>query len=384
MGCVLDYGMAVVSIPKEVLMSTKLEQLAAAGQAVWLDYIQRSLITTGELEALIDEGLRGITSNPSIFKQAIAGSLDYDEELEDLVRESKTSDEIYEALVLKDIALAADLLRPVYDRTQGLDGYVSLEVNPRLAQDTEGTVAEARRFVSLLQRPNILIKVPATPAGVPAIRTLIGEGISINVTLIFSVAHYEGIADAYISGLEDRASARRDLHSVSSVASLFISRVDSMVDPVLEERGARDLFGKIALANTKVVYARFGEIFHGERWQRLAALGARVQRPLWASTSAKNPSYPDTLYVDSLIGPDTVNTLPPQTLAAVRDHTKVAQTLELGLAESRAQLARFAELGFDLDQFTEKLQEEGVDKFIQSFDSLMQTITDRRATLLTQ
>ena len=384
MGCVLDYGMAVVSIPKEVLMSTKLEQLAEAGQAVWLDYIQRSLITSGELEALIDEGLRGITSNPSIFQQAIAGSLDYDEELEDLVRESKTADEIYEALVLKDIALAADLLRPVYDRTQGLDGYVSLEVNPRLAQDTEGTVAEARRFVSLLQRPNILIKVPATPAGVPAIRTLIGEGISINVTLIFSVAHYEGIADAYISGLEDRASARRDLHSVSSVASLFISRVDSMVDPVLEERGARDLFGKIALANTKVVYARFGEIFHGERWQRLAALGARVQRPLWASTSAKNPSYPDTLYVDSLIGPDTVNTLPPQTLAAVRDHTRVAQTLELGLGESRAQLARFAELGFDLDQFTEKLQEEGVDKFIQSFDSLMQTITDRRATLLTQ
>jgi len=277
---------------------TKMHKLAEMGQAVWFDYIRRSFITSGELQTLIDDGLRGVTSNPSIFEKAIAGSTDYDEDLHRLVDEGQSVDEIYEALALDDIRRAADLLRPVYDRTGGADGYVSLEVSPTLAHDTEGTIAEARRLFTALGRPNVMIKVPATPAGIPAIETLIGEGININVTLMFSLAHYDAVAEAYISGLEKLDASGGDVSRVASVASFFVSRVDTAVDRALEaiggtgQRQGLPLRGKIAVANAKVAYARFRETFSGPRWEKLAAQGAQVQRPLWASTSTKNSLYP--------------------------------------------------------------------------------------------
>ncbi len=380
---------------------TNLQDLINLGQSIWLDYIRRSFITSGELQALIDRGVRGVTSNPTILEKAIVGSTDYDEDLRRLVDEGKSVEEIYEALVLDDIRRAADLLRPIYEQTDGADGFVSLEVNPALAHDTEGTVAEARRLFAALDRPNVLIKVPATPAGVPAIETLIGEGINVNVTLIFSLAHYEAVAEAYIAGLEKLAASGgpstdsgRDVSKVASVASFFVSRIDTAVDRILEETvratHASPLQGKIAIASAKVAYARFREIFSGPRWEKLAAQGARVQRPLWASTSTKNPLYPDTLYVDNLIGPDTVNTVPPATLQAFLNHGTVAPTLEAGLEEARAQLARLrsvapratAEPGVDLDAITQKLQDDGVAAFAKSFESLMASIAEKRDRLL--
>jgi transaldolase/glucose-6-phosphate isomerase len=364
---------------------TKLHQLAHLGQAIWLDYIRRSFITSGDLQALIDQGLRGITSNPTIFEKAIAGSADYDQDLRRLVDQARSVEEIYQALTLDDIRRAADLLHQVYQQTGGADGYVSLEVSPTLAYDTEGTIAEARRLFATLDRPNVMIKVPATPAGIPAVETLIGEGINVNVTLMFSLAHYEAVAEAYIAGLEKLAASRGDLSKVASVASFFISRVDSAVDLALEAIGTSEalaLQGQIAIANARMAYARFRQKFSGRRWDRLAAQGARVQRPLWASTSTKNPLYPDTLYVDNLIGPDTVNTVPPATLNAFRDHGTVAPTLEAGLGEARGQLAQLAEVGVDLDAITQKLQDDGVAAFAKSFQALMASIAQKRDQLL--
>jgi transaldolase/glucose-6-phosphate isomerase len=364
---------------------TKLHQLADLGQAIWLDYIRRSFITSGDLQALIDEGLRGITSNPTIFEKAIAGSADYDQDLRRLVDEGRSVEEIYQTMTLDDIRRAADLLHKVYEQTGGADGYVSLEVSPNLAYDTEGTIAEARRLFATLDRPNVMIKVPATPAGIPAIGTLISEGVNVNVTLMFWLAHYEAVAEAYIAGLGKLAASGGDLSKVASVASFFVSRVERAVDSALEAIGTSEalaLQGQIAIANARVAYARFREKFSGDRWDRLAAQGARVQRPLWASTSTKNPLYPDTLYVDSLIGPDTVNTVPPATLNAFRDHGTVAPTLEAGLGEARAQLARLAEVGVDLSVITQDLQDEGVTKFAQSFEALMASIAEKRDQLL--
>lgn len=360
----------------------KLNELHHLGQAIWFDYIRRSFITSGELQELVDQGVRGVTSNPSIFEQAIAGSADYDQDLRPLVEAGKSVEEIYEMLALDDIGRAADILRPLYDQTDGADGYVSLEVSPTLAHDTEGTIAEARRLFAALGRPNVLIKVPATPAGIPAIEKLIGEGININVTLIFSLAQYETVADAYLAGLEKLAAHGGDVGRVASVASFFVSRVDVVIDQALERIRARDLQGKIAIANAKLAYARFRELFAGERWARLAAQGARVQRPLWASTGTKDPAYPDTLYVDNLIGRDTVNTVPPATLQAFLDHGCVAATIETGLDEARDQLTRLAELGIDLDAVTQELLDQGVAQFAHSFESLMNSIAQRRQRLL--
>ena len=360
---------------------TRLDEMAGLGQAAWLDYIQRSLIESGELQAWIDKGLRGVTSNPSIFEKAITGSSDYDHDLEKWGTQAKSAYEIYETLVLEDIARAADVLRQVYDRTDGLDGYVSLEANPKLAHDTDATVAEVRRFASVLNRPNVMFKIPATPPGIPAIQTLIADGININITLIFSLAHYEAVAEAYISGLEKLVADGRDIHKVASVASVFVSRLDTAADRVLGERGDTALQGKIATANAKIIYARFRQILAGERWQRLAAEGARVQRVLWGSTSTKNPQYPDTLYVDGLIGPDTVNTVPPATLKLFLDHGTVASTVEVGLDEAREQLSRLAELGIDLDAITQKLQDDGVAAFTKAFESLIDSISDKIASV---
>jgi transaldolase len=318
-----------------------------------------------------------MTSNPTIFEKAIVGSDDYDEALLPLVEEGLALLAIYETLAMDDIRRAADLLRPVHNASNGADGYVSLEANPHLAHDTEGTLAEVRRLFNALDRPNVMIKVPATPEGIPAVETLIGEGINVNVTLIFAVDQYKDVALAYLSGLEKLIEAGGDPGEIASVASFFVSRIDTAVDRELEEIGDRELRGKIATASAKTAYASFQKIFAGERWERLAAQGVRVQRLLWGSTSTKNPDYSDTRYVDNLIGPHTVNTVPPVTLNAFRDHGTVALTLEHGANHARVQLARLAELGIDLDAITGKLLQDGVAAFAQSFDSLLSSIEDK-------
>ena len=356
---------------------TKMHELAIAGQSVWLDYIRRAFLDAGKLNDLVNSGLRGVTSNPSIFKQAITSSTDYNAAIERLVSEGLTVNDIYETLAIQDIRRAADILRPVYARTDALDGYVSLEVNPKLAYDTEGTVMEARRLFSLVDRPNVMIKVPATPQGIPAIETLIGEGINVNVTLMFSLKHYDETANAYISGLEKLAGAHVDYSRVASVASFFISRVDGIVDKKVSELGHPELAGKIAIANARMAYDRFKATFSGPRWEKLAAKGARVQRPLWGSTSTKNPAFPDTLYVDELIGPHTVNTLPLNTLEAFLDHGKIARTIDADPTQARRELAQLADLGIDLDAITEQLQRDGVKAFADAFDELMQSIAEK-------
>ncbi len=367
---------------------SKLHELAQLGQSIWYDYIRRSFLTSGEFQELIDKGLRGVTSNPSIFEKAIAGSSDYDDDLRQLVKEDKSVDKIYEVLALKDISLAADLLRPVYDKTNGLDGYVSLEVSPLLAHDTQKTISEAKRLFEALHRPNIMIKVPATPAGIPAITELIGTGVNVNVTLIFGLENYKAVADAYLKGLERLSSegpsvaGGHKVDSIASVASFFVSRVDSAVDQALERKDHKELQGKIAIANAKAAYVEFQNIFSGTRWEDLAKKGARAQRTLWASTGTKNPLYADTLYVDQLIGPETVNTVPPATLNSFLDHGTISPTMTSGVEEATSQLDQIKALGIDLSEITKKLQSDGVTAFAKSFDSLMESISEKRDRLL--
>ncbi len=368
-------------------------ELQKLGQSIWYDNIRRALLETGELERkIVEDDLRGVTSNPTIFEKAIAGSSDYNAALQRLVAAGHSVTAIYEALVIADIQRACDLFRPVYDRTGQGDGYVSLEVSPLLANDTAGTIAEAQRLWATLKRPNAMIKVPATPAGMPAIRALIAAGLNVNVTLIFSRESYAQVMNAYLSGLEDRAAAGQPVDHIASVASFFVSRVDTAIDAQLEYRIRRTeaddekekltaLLGKAAIANAKLAYQDFKQAFGGARFQALAAQGARVQRPLWASTGTKNPQYSDVLYVDGLIGPDTVNTVPPATFTAYRDHGQPALTLETGLAEARQVLTDLAAIGLELDQVTQQLQDEGVKSFMASFNSLIDTITSKRAIL---
>jgi len=369
---------------------SKLIELEKLGQSVWFDFIRRSLITSGELQALIGKGVRGITSNPAIFEKAIAGSNDYDEAIKTLIKTEKSINEIYESLAIEDISMAADLLRGIYDSSNAKDGYVSLEVNPHLADDTEKTIAEATRLFETLNRPNVMIKVPATLAGIPAITELIGSGVNVNVTLIFGLENYKIVAEAYLAGLEKLLTSGPSVkggHSVdrvASVASFFVSRVDSAVDKALAEKNVTALQGKIAVANSKIAYAEFKKIFSGPRWEQLKNNGARVQRVLWASTSAKNPDYPDTIYVDELIGPDTVNTLPPATLDDFIDHGRVAETLTRGVAEAQQQIAKLAELDIDLNAITQQLQQDGVAAFAKPFDALMQSIADKKERLVGQ
>ncbi|MBI3961330.1 MAG: bifunctional transaldolase/phosoglucose isomerase, partial [Deinococcus sp.] len=375
-------------------MMNPLVQLQSQGQSVWLDYIRREILRSGELKKLIDEdGLLGVTSNPTIFEKAISGSNDYDDALKQLVREGHDTQEIYEALVIADIQAAADLFRPAYERLKGADGYVSIEVSPKLAHDTAGTISEARRLWKLISRPNILIKVPGTKEGVPAIEQLISEGINVNVTLLFSLASHRAVAEAYIAGLERRAHASQPLHHLASVASFFVSRVDTEVDKRLQalmqqtkdaakSERLKSLTGKAAIANARLAYADvFKPLFTSARFQALAARGARVQRPLWASTSTKNPAYRDVRYAEELIGRDTVDTMPPATITAFRDHGRVRPSLEEDVAGARAHLQALAEVGISLDEVTNKLVVDGVKAFADSFDQLLQCIAARRATL---
>jgi transaldolase / glucose-6-phosphate isomerase len=357
-----------------------LQELAAEGQSIWLDYIRRNMIRSGELKRLVeDDGIRGVTSNPTIFEKAIAGSTDYDEALRALLAKDPNGEvgKLYEPLAIEDIQMAADVLRPVYDATKGDDGYVSLEVSPHLAHDTQGTISEAKRLRAAVDRPNIMIKVPGTPEGVPAFEQLIADGVNVNVTLMFSMAHYEAVARAYVKGLEHCA----DPAKVASVASFFVSRVDTAVDKALESLGtqqALSLLGKIAIANSKMVYQRFLQIFHGEGFAALRQRGARVQRPLWASTGTKNPKYSDVLYVENLIGPETVNTLPPETLNAFKDHGRViSDAVRENLDEAAAALGRLKAVGIDLNAITEKLQQDGVAAFAASFDQLMAALENK-------
>ena len=373
-------------------MTNTLQEVQRLGQSIWYDNIRRGLIKSGELKSLIDLGVSGVTSNPTIFEKAIAGSTDYDETLLELAKSNKSTQELFEAFAIEDVRAAADLLRPIYDRTGGDDGYASLEVSPTLVHDTEGTIAEAERLFAALDRPNVMVKVPATPEGISAIRSLIGRGINVNVTLIFSRDIYRQVADAYISGLEDLAKSGGDVSRVASVASFFVSRLDSAIDALLEESirsGHSDLeevLGKAAIANAKLAYRDFKALFGNAAFTALKEQGARPQRPLWASTGTKNPAYSDVLYLDSLIGPDTVNTVPPATLTAFidhgLDHGRAANTLEQAGDEAQRAIQALASAGINLDQITDKLLADGLKGFVESFEKLMANIEDKKARLL--
>jgi len=360
---------------------TKLHDLHNEGQSIWLDFIGRDILENSELDDLISQGIRGVTSNPSIFDNAISGSDAYDPELTQLAAAGADAFAIYDALSQADIIAAADRLRSLYEASNGGDGYVSLEVSPDLAYDTSGTVLEARRLWRAIDRPNLMVKVPATAEGIPAISQLIASGINVNATLMFSLDDYDAVSGAYIDGLEQLVSDGGDPSRVASVASFFVSRIDGVVDKLLEERGNVQLQGKIAIANAKLAYQRFEKVFSGPRWNALSARGARYQRPLWASTSTKNPSYLDVLYVDSLIGKHTVNTLPLPTIGAVLDHTVVTSTVDQNYGQAQLDIDALTALGIDFKQVTDDLQAAGVKSFADAFHSLLNTISERTSTL---
>ncbi len=372
-----------------------LKEFQGHGQSIWLDFIRRDLLTSGEFARLVKEGVRGVTTNPSIFEKAIAESTDYDAALERYVRSRKNepASSLYERLAIEDIQQAADVLRPVYDATDRRDGYISMEVSPHLAHDTQGTLDEARRLWGRVQRENLMIKVPATPEGIPAISELIGEGINVNITLLFSRAGCRQVFYAYMAGLEALSRRGRRLDGMGSVASMFVSRIDVLVDPILEARAATAssrsemgetpwLVGKVAIANAKLAYQDWKETCRSARWLALAGRGARPQRLLWASTGTKDPRFRDVLYVEELIGPDTVDTIPPATLKALRDHGKAENRLEEGIDEARRIMAALEPAGISFDAITQQLVDEGVKAFSSSFDKLMAAIEKKRGAVL--
>jgi transaldolase len=358
------------------------------GQSIWLDFIARKMIKSGKLKKLIDEdGIRGVTSNPQIFKEAIAKGEEYENDIRSLARKNKSKEEIYQTLTVDDIQQTADLFRPLYDSSDGRHGFVSLEVNPHLARDIDGTLEEARRLWFAVERPNVLIKVPGTVEGLTCIQQLISEGININVTLLFGLPRYRKVAEAYIAGMEARFQQSLSLERVASVASFFLSRIDVLVDPLLEkwiEAGgdradqARNLRGQIAIASARQAYQIYKEIFKNGRFKPLARQGARPQRVLWASTSTKNPDYSDVKYVEALIGPETINTMPQKTLDAYRDHGNPAGRLEEDLNKAAEIFHKLSELDIDIDEQTRQLEDEGIRKFIEPYDSLMKVLEEKR------
>lgn len=361
-----------------------LQSLLEQGQSIWYDFISRDFIATGAMKELVDQGLRGMTSNPTIFEKSIAGGSAYDEQIRELGGQGLPTAEIATHLFVTDIRNACDVMMPVYQDSDGADGFISIEVNPKLAARTEETLAEARHLWKEIDRPNLMIKIPATPEGLPAVQRCIADGINVNITLMFSMEQYRAVMEAYMAGLEERRDGGKDITAISSVASVFVSRIDSMIDEMLEKAGTPEalaLRGKAGLANSKLIYREFRRICDGDRWKRLAAAGARPQRPLWASTSTKNPSYPDLLYVDNLIGPDTVNTVPPETLTGILDHADVRPTLEENMAGAARTLEGLASAGIDLDAVMARLLAEGVTKFEKSFDTLFEKLDEKRAAL---
>ena len=374
-------------------MTNPLLQLKDFGQSVWYDNIDRAQLADGQFKRMLDEdGIVGVTANPTIFEKSISAGHAYDEQMDQLIKESKSTNEIYEALIIRDIQTVADLLKPIYDRTNGLDGYVSLEVSPELAHDTNGTIAEVRRFYKMVDRPNLMIKIPGTPEGIPAIKQALTDGINVNITLIFSLDTYKEVAEAYISALEDRNAEGKDISTIGSVASFFVSRVDTLVDKMLgdkekatsdsaEQQKLKSLEGKAAIANARVVYQEFKKIFHSPRFETLKHSGAHVQRPLWASTSTKNPAYRDVLYAEELIGPDTVDTMPLETIEKFSDHGKAALTIEKDIPQAHADLDALEQVGIHYDQVTKQLQDEGVEKFADSFHQLFKGIDDKKKAI---
>jgi transaldolase len=373
-------------------MTNHLIEIEQLGQSIWMDNLARDLITSGELQAMITtQSLRGITSNPAIFEKAIVGNKIYDADIEAGIRAGKPLLDIYESLVFEDIRNACDIFLPVYESTAGLDGYISIEVPPTIADDTEKTITEAIRYYQAIDRPNVMIKIPGTPAGLPAVEKVISEGINVNVTLLFSVQSYVDTAWAYIRGLEARAANGGDISNIASVASFFLSRIDSNIDDQLDAKlkaGITDpatvaklegIKGKVAIANAKIAYQEYKKISSSDRWQALAAKGAKVQRLLWASTGTKNPNYSDVMYVDELVGPDTVNTLPPATILACEDHCDVASRVESDVEGAYALIKSLADadVNINLDQVMAALLADGIDKFVKPFESLMKSLQDK-------
>jgi transaldolase len=365
-------------------MSNHLREIEDLGQSIWIDNISRQLLDDGIMARLVEEdGISGVTSNPTIFEKAMGHSDRYDDAFREIADETQDPQEIFERLAYRDIQDAADLLRPVWEKTKGADGYVSFEVPASLAFDAEKTVEAAQRYKAEIDRPNVLIKVPGTAEGVKAFEELTALGINVNVTLLFAVERYEEIAEAFIKGLERRAEAGESIDRSASVASFFVSRVDGKVDKALEGTGHEDLRGKAAVANARIAYESFRRIFSGPRWEALASKGARVQRPLWASTSTKNPDYPDTLYVDELIGPDTVNTMPDQTIEAARDHATAKRTVDQDVEQAHKLIEDVKAAGVDFEHIvSQELVEEGVKSFSDSYESLVETIKNKAADLV--
>lgn len=371
-----------------------LRTLNQAGQSVWQDYIRRKELLEGDLKRLIDEdGISGVTSNPTIFEKAIAGSNDYDASIRQRLEEGLSGPRLFERLAVEDIQKACDLFRGIYGETRGGDGYVSIEVAPNLARDTKGTIEEARRLWQSVNRPNLLVKIPGTAEGLPAIEQCLYEGVNINITLLFAVERYVEVAEAYLRALERRVRDTKSVEGIGSVASFFVSRIDSLVDKQLEQRlqAAKSaaekqkidgLIGKTAIANAKLAYVEFKRIFSGARWEPLANAGAKVQRVLWASTSTKNPKYRDVIYVEQLIGPQTVNTMPPATIVAFRDHGKVQRTLDADIEVARQEMAALAEVGIDMAAVTKKLEDDGVASFTKDYTSLIKTLEEKREQFL--
>jgi transaldolase len=375
-------------------MTNPLLQLKEYGQSVWYDNIDRAQLISGQFKKLLDEdGVVGVTANPTIFQKSISHGDAYDEQITQLIKEGKSTNEIYEALIITDVQTVADILRPIYDRTNRQDGFVSLEVSPDLAHNTEGTISEVRRFWKLVDRPNLLVKIPATPEGLPAIQQALTEGININITLIFAIDFYRKVTDAYLSALEERNAEGKDISHIASVASFFVSRVDTLVDQLLEDKikttsdsaeqqKLKSLEGKAAIANARLVYQDFKRIFNTPRFETLKHSGAHVQRPLWASTSTKNPAYRDVLYAEELIGPNTVDTMPLETIEKFRDHGRVRLSIEDNIPQAKAELAALEEVGIHYDQVTQQLLDEGVQKFADSFHELFKGIEGKKQTIL--
>jgi len=375
-------------------MTNPLLQLKEYGQSVWYDNIDRAQLISGQFKKLLDEdGVVGVTANPTIFQKSISHGDAYDEQITQLIKEGKSTNEIYEALIITDVQTVDDILRPIYDRTNRQDGFVSLEVSPDLAHNTEGTISEVRRFWKLVDRPNLLVKIPATPEGLPAIQQALTEGININITLIFAIDFYRKVTDAYLSALENRNAEGKDISHIASVASFFVSRVDTLVDQLLEDKikatndsaeqqKLKSLEGKAAIANARLVYQDFKGIFYTPRFETLKHSGAHVQRPLWASTSTKNPAYRDVLYAEELIGPNTVDTMPLETIENFRDHGRVRLSIEDNIPQAKAELAALEEVGIHYDQVTQQLLDEGVQKFADSFHELFKGIESKKQTIM--
>lgn len=357
----------------------RLQSIHDLGQSIWLDSFDRKLMDSGELQKLIDEdGLSGITSNPSIFEKAVTGSSDYDADIRKLAAEQKSDEEIFFGFAISDIQRAADILKPVYDNAHGTDGFVSLEVSPHLANDTDGTIKQARELWKTLDRKNVMIKIPGTKEGLAAIKQCISEGININVTLLFGLDRYKEVTEAYISGLEERVKNNQPIDKIASVASFFLSRIDVLIDPALKEKKLDKLVGEVAIASAKKAYEIYKEVFFSDRFRNLEKKGAKKQKVLWASTGTKDPSFSDVKYVEALIGPDTINTLPMETIDAFRDHGVAEDHLENNLMQATKELDQLKENGIDLDQLTQQLEEEGVQKFNKAYTSLLKAVKEKK------